>query len=108
MTISGKMKRNVQLKISEVRVEKIRHRMDLDAQIAKLTAERNAIDAEIQLDMEAHGAKECTYRGRTFVEFQWSNGSRRIDVTRLRREKPELAEEYTKLYPGSRHLHYVA
>src|ERR1700719_1498520 len=99
MTI-GKMKQGVLLKISEARVAKIRHSQDLTAQIVKLTAERDAIDAEIKLDMESHGASACTYRGRVIADWVVTNGSRRVDVKRLRAERPDVAEEFMKDYPS--------
>lgn len=94
------------LKVSAAMVEKIRHRMDLDAQIKKLTAERESIDSELRIDMESHGALVCVHRRLTLAELQETR-RRIIDSKRLRSEEPSLAEKYTK-ESVSRHLHYVA
>lgn len=94
------------MKVNQERLAKIGHRQDLDGQIKKLMAERDAIDAEIRLDMENHGAIICQYRNMRLVELQETT-RRILDSKRLRIEKPDVAEEYTK-ESVSRHLHYVS
>lgn len=102
---TSKMQQNVILKVTQARVEKIADRQNIDAQIKKLTAQRDAIDAEIKADMIAHGKIVCQYRNQTLVELQETR-RHTIDSKRLRLEKPELAAAYTK-ESVSRHLHYV-
>ena len=100
------MQQNVILKVTQARVEKIAERQVLDAQIKKLTAERDAIDTDIKADMIAHGALLCQHRNMTLVELQETT-RRIIDSKRLRTEAPDVAERYTK-ESVSRHLHYVS
>lgn len=81
-------------------------RQELDTQIKNLAAERDAIDAEIRLDMETHGALICQHRNMTLVELQETT-RRTLGARRLRAEHPTVAEEYTRV-SVSKHLHYVS
>ena len=100
------MKQNVIMKITLERVRKIDTWRELDAQIKKLTTERDAIRDEIDLDMQAHGASVCTHRNEILVEMR-ERVTNTVDGKRLRAEHPDIAQEYTKT-SVSRKPHYVS
>lgn len=101
---TSKMKRNVAAKLTQQQVEMVEEWRLLDAQIKKLTADRDAIKNNLKLHMEGHDV--ATFRSHTIL--QWSETRRRIiDAERLRTEHPGIAEAYTK-ESVSRSLQYIS
>lgn len=93
---TSKMRANVIMKLREEDVRDVEDWRDLDGQIKKLTADRDAIIKRFKTRMEAMGAHVCTFRNAPIVE---RNETRRqiLDQARLKMEKPEIVTEYTKL-----------
>lgn len=77
----------------------------LDAQIKKLTAERDAIDEKLRQRLQQTGAHLGTFRGSVVVELRpWTRST--LDTKRLRLEQPNLVERYERTSTGTS-LHYV-
>ncbi len=100
------MKSELELKLTAAQVQMVMDWRELDAQIEKLTKERDAIKGQLQEHVERHGARICTHRGKLIAEMrEWHRNL--IDSKRLKVEQPEIAAEYTKESSGAS-LKYVA
>jgi predicted phage-related endonuclease len=98
------MRQNVIAKITQEQVQMVEDWRLLDAQIKKLTADRDAIRDGLKLHMEGHDVGQ--FRNATLL--QWHETRRNLlDGKRLRTERPEIADEYTK-ESVSRQLTYVS
>ena len=96
----------LEIKLTAAQVEMVSQWRDLDAQIKKMTAERDAIVGQLQEHVEKHGARICTHRGKLIAEMrEWHRNL--IDTKRLKVEAPAVAAAYTKESSG-RSLKYVA
>ncbi len=92
----SKMKQNVIMKLHAQDLHDVEDWQQLDAQIKKLTADRDAIINKFKIRMEAAGAHVCQYRTAVLVERKITH-QERVDVTRLRAERPDIVSEYTKV-----------
>lgn len=63
--------------------------------------------AREQLEAALGDHTAATVDGRRVVTFAWSKPAERLDVRRLRRELPQVAEEYTTLGQPVRSLRFV-
>ena len=99
-------KSELEIKLTAAQVQMVMDWRDLDIQIAKLTAERDAIKGQLQDHVEKHGAQICTHRGKMIARMQeWHRNT--IDSKRLKVEAPAVAAAYTKESSGAS-LKYVA
>lgn len=87
-------------RLTHSEVVAIENRQNLDIAIKKMTMERDAIDASLRNKMEEKGALVAMWRGVPLAQLVPWGPRRTIDATRLREEKPDLAEEYTKVSNG--------
>ena len=87
------------IKLTAVQVAAAQDWHDLDVAIKKLTTDRDAIKNQFGHMLEQAGARIGTFRGDVIVEMRpWSRNT--IDTKRLKDERPELAEEYSKESSG--------
>ncbi len=95
MTTTSKMRENVIMKMKMADVHDVEDWRILDAQIKKLTADRDAIIKRFRDRMEADGAHVCMFRSSVLVQ---RNETHReiLDSKRLKAERPEIAAEYMK------------
>lgn len=72
--------------------EDLERRGEIDALLARLTQEKNEIDQKIKLQMQ-----DATYgEAGAYSVFWVPYSQKRIDSTRLKKENPEIYQEYTK------------
>jgi len=96
---------NLVTKLTMAEVSMAADRKMLDAQIKKLTAERDAIDDRLRHRLEKSGAHIATFRSAVVVEVRpWTRHT--LDAKRLRLEQPNLVERYERESNGVS-LHYV-
>lgn len=99
-------KSELELKLTKDQVDMVMTWRELDAQIAKLNADREAIKGQLQAHVERHGARICTYRGKLIAEMKdWHRNT--IDSKQLRIDAPAVAAKYTKESSGAS-LKYVS
>ena len=95
MPPTAKMKQNVAIKLHTEDVQAVEDWRLLDQQIKKLTAERDAIINRFKIRMESTSAEVCQFRNTTLVKRSETHRTI-LDGKRLKAEKPEIAEEYSK------------
>lgn len=100
-------KSELELKFTAAQVQRVEHWRELDAQIKKLTDERDAIAGELQTEAERRHAEICTYRGKVIARMQESNRST-FDIKRFRIDAPAVAAAYMKKSEAGKKLKYVA
>lgn len=97
-----------ELKLTAEQVQMVDDWRALDAEIAKLTAERDAIVGPLQDHVERHGALVCTHRGRIIAQMVAAPVQYRVSTTLLKKELPDIAAKYTKPTNPQPKLKYVA
>lgn len=73
----------------------VARRQEIAEAVRNLTAQKDALDAEIRGHLHAHNAIAGTVKGFTVVELAHTV-RRTIDVKALREKDPELAERFTR------------
>ena len=102
------LKSEMELKLTAEQVRMVDDWRALDDQIAKLTAERDAIVGPLQAHVEKNGALVCTHRGRIIAQMVTAAVQYRVSTPLLKKEMPEIAKKYTRPTNPQPKLQYVA
>lgn len=88
-------------KLTTSQADMVEHWKDLDAQIKKLTEERDSIKEKLEFAMTAKGARMATFRNRMLVQMHhWTRRS--LDTKALKVEAPALVERFMRTNEGTR------
>lgn len=80
----------------------IKRKAQLEIELLEIQAEIERLNDCVAVSMGA--AERLTWQGKTLATWRLSKGVARLDVERLRRERPDIAESYTVHSPATRRL----
>jgi predicted phage-related endonuclease len=80
----------------------IKRKAQLEIELLEIQAEIERLNDCVAVSMG--GAERLTWQGKTLATWRLSKGVARLDVERLRRERPDITESYTVHSPATRRL----